>query len=322
MAHGINLVVTCTKKKLRPVREFLQLRNVRNADSVQERARQWVSRLQEASGELVSTEALYGGDHWSVVRELAANDLFGHKDIRIWVCSAGYGLIPFAGRIHPYSATFSSGHADSVANGLTMPDAVHALWWEQLAKWDGPEPGAPRSIAALAESFPDDLLLVVMSEKYLLATAIDLRRAVGQASRRTDRLAILCSGVREMDGLSPYLLPCDARFQQKVGGALASLNIRLARDLINSTSPGQWTLKKLRSLLSGWLEEQPDRVHYDRVAMTDEEVSQEIRRALRVEPAIRPTPLLRRLRDSGRACEHSRFVRLFHETARSRDGQR
>ena len=36
-------------------------------------------------------------------------------------------------------------------------------------------------------------------------------------------------------------------------------------------------------------------------------------RALAEDPALRPTALLRRVRQSGRACEHNRFVRLFHE---------
>jgi len=58
-------------------------------------------------GGIVPAEALYGGDHWSVVRELATNDLFGYRDIRIWVCSAGYGLIPLGSRIHPYSGIYS-----------------------------------------------------------------------------------------------------------------------------------------------------------------------------------------------------------------------
>jgi hypothetical protein len=74
--RGIRLVVTCTKKKLRAVRESLQLRSVEPTASVQAKARHWISRLQAAPGEPVLTETLYGGDHWSVVRELATKDLF------------------------------------------------------------------------------------------------------------------------------------------------------------------------------------------------------------------------------------------------------
>jgi hypothetical protein len=321
--RGINLVVTCAKRKLRTARESLQLRSVDNVASIRARARLWIERLRTASGEIVSAETLYGGDHWSVVRDLAANDLFGYKDVKIWVCSAGYGLIPLDSRIHPYSATFSPGHPDSVfVRRTNAPTSAHAIWWSELAQWEGPRAGYPRSIAALAQTFPDDLLLVVMSETYLLATAPDLQAAVARPSHRPDRFAILCSGVRNMDGLSPYLLPSDARLQHKVGGALASLNIRLARLVIDSTTPGQWSLTELRSLLSGWLDEQPDLVRYDRAPMTDDELGKAIRKALKANPETRPTPLLRKLRDSGRACEHSRFVRLFHETARKNDVRR
>jgi hypothetical protein len=145
--------------------------------------------------------------------------------------------------------------------------------------------------------------------------------AVAQPDHRPARFAILCSGVREFGALSPYLLPSDARLQSKVGGALASLNIRVTRHLIDNTAPGDWSQKKLRALLAAWLEDQPERVRYDREPMSDEDVRREIRRALKSDPGARPTPLLRELRDSGRACEHSRFVRLFHETARPNNGR-
>jgi hypothetical protein len=184
-----------------------------------------------------------------------------------------------------------------------------------LAEWDGPLPGSPRSISALADTFPDDLLLVVMSETYLQAAAPDIRKVVERSSHRPDHFAILCAGVRELEGLNPYLLPCDARLQHRVGGALSSLNIRVARDLVNNTTPAQWSRPKLQSLLSRWLAEQPHRVRYNREPMTDREVLKEIGRALNADPTLRPTPLLRKLRDSGCACEHGRFVRLFHETA-------
>lgn len=322
MSRGINLVVTCTKKKLRPVRDTLQLRNVTPALPAESRASRWIERLKKASGNAVSPLSLYGGDHWSVVRELATKDLFGPTEIRIWVCSAGYGLIPLESRIHPYSATFAPGHPDSIACGPASDAAeTHAEWWERLAKWEGPSPQSPRTIADLARWFPDDLLLAVLSETYLLAAASDLRATVEHSARRPDRFAVLCSGVREFGVLTPHLLPSDARLQHKVGGVLASLNIRVARLLIDSTTPGEWSQKSLRVLLSAWLAEQPERVRYDREPMSDEDVRREIRRALKADPGVRPTPLLRRIRDSGRACEHSRFVRLFHETAGPTNGK-
>jgi hypothetical protein len=316
MPSAINLVVTCTKKKFRLAPDALQLRNLRSRESIEARSRLWIERLETETGEAMAAERLYCGDHWAVVREMAAADLFQNKGIRIWICSAGYGLIPLDSLLLPYSATFSTGHADSVSAGRSAAvGTAHAVWWEQLARWRGPRPGAPRSIAALRESSPNDLLLVVMSATYLFATAKDLREAANQASPRAERFAILCSGVRKIEGLTPYMLPCDARLRQRVGGALASLNIRVARQLLGNTTPSQWSLSRLRAVLSGWLDAQPEPVRYDRSPMTDEDVRKVIRHALKDNPAIRPTPLLRRLRDSGRACEHSRFSRLFHEAA-------
>jgi hypothetical protein len=47
--------------------------------------------------------------------------------------------------------------------------------------------------------------------------------------------------------------------------------------------------------------------------MTDDEVWSFIRKSLGRDPGLRPTPLLQLLRKQGKACEHSRFVRLFQE---------
>jgi hypothetical protein len=47
--------------------------------------------------------------------------------------------------------------------------------------------------------------------------------------------------------------------------------------------------------------------------MDDDQVRSFIRKSLAKNHGLRPTPLLQALRQSGRACEHSRFVRLFHE---------
>jgi hypothetical protein len=160
-----------------------------------------------------------------------------------------------------------------------------------------------------------------MSETYLLASAADLQAVVTLPAHRPDRFAILCSGAREFGALSPYVLPSDARLQNKVGGALGSLNIRVARLLIETTNPSEWSREKLRRLVATWLEDQPVRVRYDRKPISDDDVRTAIRRSLKSDPGARPTPLLRELRASGQACEHSRFVRLFNESVRSINGK-
>lgn len=112
--------------------------------------------------------------------------------------------------------------------------------------------------------------------------------------------------------MDAHLLPCDARLQAVTGGALASLNVRLAARVLAS-SRKELSLARCRAMLQRWMSAHPERTVPARVPMTDDDVREFIRQALARHPGLRPTPLLHQLRQLGKACEHGRFVRLFQE---------
>ena len=65
-----------------------------------ERARDWICRLSDTSySPLIAARDLYAGEHWMVARGLP--DLAGGERIRLWACSAGYGLIPADALVRP-----------------------------------------------------------------------------------------------------------------------------------------------------------------------------------------------------------------------------
>ena len=202
------------------------------------RSAAWLGRLRAAQTEPFSAETLYAGDHWQVVRSLP--NIAAYKGIRleVWVCSAGYGLIPITAKIRPYAATFASNHPDSVELGLieTFPRMARRTWWKHLANWEGPEPGSPRHIADLARKHPNSIMLVAASTPYLDALIDDLE----ETSRVLDdplRLAIFSAGGRVHPTLDEQRIPCDARLQALLGGALGSLNVRCLKHAIQSVSP-------------------------------------------------------------------------------------
>ena len=130
----VHVIITCSNQKSRPIPARLQLGQVPGRNAA-ERARKWITRLSQTGNtpQLAALE-LYAGEHWSVARGYPAL----HKpeeDIRLWACSAGYGLIPVEAPIMPYHATLTPGQADSV------PGAV-ASWWSLLSEWHGPAPAA------------------------------------------------------------------------------------------------------------------------------------------------------------------------------------
>src|SRR5262245_3973028 len=116
--------------------------------SVERRAAQWLERLRLVNTASVPVEFLYAGDHWSIVKAINSGSAAGGYRVRVWVCSAGYGLIGFKSKVGPYSATFSASHPDSVCQNVlaSEPREVPQGWWRSLGKWVGPDKGAPRSL--------------------------------------------------------------------------------------------------------------------------------------------------------------------------------
>ncbi len=320
METVVHVVVTCTNRKTVPPARSRTLRTVPGA-TIAARSSAWIGRLRDGTGENLPAERLYAGDHWHVVRSLAGlADEVGLR-VEVWICSAGYGLIPLSARIRPYSATFSPNQADSVDRGIKRTTAQEARrqWWKELASWEGPCPGAPRSVAALITEHPISSVMLAVSAPYLDALSDDLEAALALPNAQ-DKVAIFCAGASERASLSSSLVPCDARLQGHVGGARSSLNVRLIRLALTMTKGGRPDVASLRALFSRLLRRQPELRVYNRSQMTDQEVRDYIRKAIAREPAARPTPLLRCLRDSGLACEHRRFSTLFREVEEARHG--
>ena len=306
MTDAVNVVVTCTKDKSVLVDADCALRSVPKG-TMRKRTAEWRRRLSSRSRKRVSVGQLYTGDHWSIVRSFDSRRF----RIHVWVCSAGYGLIQMSDLITPYSATFSSTHPDSVCRNVTdvTGSGISSVWWHQMAQWQGHWRGNPRSLRELAASFPRRAMLVVASEIYLRAIAGDLCHAVNELSD-PDLLSIISAGSRSVPGLDDHLVPCDARLQSLVGGARRSLNTRVAKKVLSEARslPRRSTLiRKYRRLL----QTQPEIAQHDRVPMSDAEISEFISSRLQDDESLCHTPLLRLLRQSGRACEQSRFASLY-----------
>jgi hypothetical protein len=310
----VNVIVTCTKDKRQPVATDCQLRTVPRG-SMSDRFNTWRERLARRRAERVAVRDLYAGDHWSTVRSFASS----HFAIDVWVCSAGYGLVRMEDLVVPYAATFSGNHPDSVTRNVADLDSTTSSeeWWGHASRWKSDFRNRPRSIASLMSEYPHRSLLVVASETYLRAIANDLREGA-KAFPDPDRLSILSAGVKQLSGLDEYLVPCDARLQPLVGGALRSLNTRLARRVL-----GECRHPPRRSSLSrryqSLLDKQPTLTKYDRKPMTDANVRKFISEQLASNPNLSHTPLLRRLREQDCACEQKRFAQLYRDVRSQND---
>lgn len=310
MASTLHIIANCADTKRAVVSKTLHLRSLRTT-SVNRRAIQWWDRLAKYSGEPIPALNLYAGDHWSVVKSLPllANE-FGFRS-KLWIISAGYGLIPSETLLHPYSATFTSGHPDSVArSSREVAGNAVSLWWETLSKVPGPDPEQPHSLKHLFSTTRNARFLIVASPPYLRAIEKDLLSAFETISK-PDRILVITSRDGIRTSLNGNIIRSDARLQASLGGARVSLNARVAAMIIMNS--GNWGLdaetlaKKLNRLVAN----SPTLPNYDRHPMDDEEVKRFIWKSLKEDSTFSCTSLLRTLRNSQRACEQKRFKGLY-----------
>ena len=313
MISAVNIITTCVDGKTLSVPKSLHLRDVKGS-CVEERISEWWERLTVKRDERISSQDLYKGDHWKVVQTFSQSASLGGLDSLLWIASAGYGLIRPQTRVKPYAATFSPCHLDSVNSGFSekSPGEVTRKWWKQISKQRRPEYGVPRSIEAVVNEMPNRPVLVVASKTYITAMYEDLL-AARSALNDPEKLIIVSTSAEHLGELEENKLPCDARMQTVVNGSRISLNARVGRKVL--IEAGRWPLNisLLKDRYSRLIAKQPDIHRYERCPMSDTEIIQYIKVAIKQTPDLTTTRTLREFRDKGNACEQKRFGKLFRE---------
>jgi hypothetical protein len=316
MSKVVNVVVTCSKDKRFAVPDSCFLRQV-TASTLECRLDEWQKSTIRQWNARVRVLDLYSGDHWATVKSFRSPS----AKLEMWVCSAGFGLLHVDDLVPPYAATFSPSHPDFVGAGLAkdLRASAPAEWWRQIqSRWQGELSRHPRSLADLMQSRNDEKFLVVASANYLNAIADDLKTGLSRLSDR-DNLVVVSAGTNLLEGLNDNLVPCDARMQLMVGGAMRSVNTRLAAKILREAED-PLSVGDLRHRYGRMLEDLPPIPRFDRKQLSDSEISEFIRSRFRSGVATSHSKLLRALRDEGIACEQKRFASLFRRVAEAVNG--
>jgi len=288
----LTIVVNCTERKSHVPSPQLQVRNLPDG-TLGDRIKNWQRRLQDATPTCTLVD-LYKGEAWQQVRGLVGDVTNSGFEVRLLVASAGLGLQDAYSKAPAYAATFAGGHQDTVAS----PGLASQLWWKALEAFEGS--------GSLVET-TDERVLLVLSENYARAMENDL---VALAKRGGDLL--LVGGARDIKGLPR--LAADMGLRRQLGGTASSITLRMARRwLANSGNHTLYDATKGRRW-SKWAASVSELERYDRKPAEDTEIRALIRQLKAEDPSLSATRALRRVRDSGVACEQKRFGRLFHST--------
>jgi hypothetical protein len=314
----VHLVVACSNRKSVPPPARNRLRSLPKGP-IEDRVNVWWKRIAMTKERTLASE-LYQGDHWCVACDLSAVARAQGLRPRLWVMSAGHGLIGADVPIASYSATFATGHLDSIARGRE-PAQETGKWWTLLSRKKLKDGASPRTFAALASSDRRARVVVVASLEYLRAAENDLCSAVGTLASRERLLIVSSRGEALTQELTFNVVRPEARLRQVLGGGAQSLNARVARWMLSDSRKHglEPTVMRLRlqRLLKGV---PPVLTHNDRKAITDDELLSFLRKELASSAKVGWTTLLRKLRQNGLKCEQGRFRDLYRQAKEDTGG--
>lgn len=305
MSSSVHLVLSCTNRKHASAGAYPRLRDIRGRN-VDARAEAWIEAVTDAEPRVPASD-LYAGEYWTTALALA-KECRRHLPTQVWVISAGLGLVRLDDPVPAYAATLAPGHPDSVTRG-TEGRETRGTWWHRLAAWTGPSsvPG-PRCLADL--DVPEGATVVVCAGRtYVDAVAADLEALQCRAS--DDRLLLISSGIAPRS-LEQSWLSVPGQLRMRFGGSMSSTGARTCTALVERLAPsGELSASGARQLVAGWAQESAPLPVFDRKRLSDTDLSQWIERDIADVGATNRTASLRRLRESGVACEQGRFSRLF-----------
>ncbi|TIW52168.1 MAG: hypothetical protein E5V54_31250 [Mesorhizobium sp.] len=155
------VITTCTNRKRKPVTDSLRASSLLQANLV-ELAGQWCDRLALAKPRFLASQ-LYAG---RAFREATA--AAQAIDARLYVVSAGLGLIGASTKVPSYACTVLLDAEDSIAQRVTG-SFVRSVWWKELNRCS-PFSELLRPII----SHSDGLVCAALSDAYLDMISPDL----------------------------------------------------------------------------------------------------------------------------------------------------
>lgn len=284
--------------------------------SVEELALEWTRRV-DAAPPVGTISEVYCGRAYQEAATAA-------KRLRceIAVISAGLGIVRSEQEIPSYSLTVTPGNDDTILKKIKSPQPTPQSWWAELRKNRSDGLG----LEDLLKETEASLVLLSLSASYAVLVKDELAQLNEEYAKR---LRIFGSGIAEH--LPPHLvgsvMPYDVRLNgldSPIRGTMSDFGSRALHHFAQCLEIGDLDGRSpekdyefLTNLMNNWSTPEIPR----RERMTDDEVVGFILSNWD-ETGGRSGVSLRLLRDSGNACEQSRFRDLFKQALTLRQNLR
>lgn len=276
-----------------------------SAGSFEDIAKEWGRRVRSAN-DRVSPDRLYCGRAYKEAR--SASDLL---EAELTVVSAGHGLVRPDDTIAAYGLTVAPGKRDSVQAKIIDADWNVTKWWQGLGEYTP----AAVSLSSYFREVAADLVLIALSENYAKLLGEEL---AGLDEERAQSIRVFGAGLASYlpQHLQPCLMPYDVRLNgldSPIRGTMSDFATRALHHYARGLKDGQIMgcsrdddRRSISNTLQNWsIPEIPVRRK-----MSDDDVISFVLENWNATKG-RSGASLRLLRDSGNACEQSRFKDLF-----------
>ncbi|AAZ28749.1 hypothetical protein [Colwellia psychrerythraea] len=300
----IHLITNCTNLKKSNIQGKVTLESLIREHNSQSIVSAWFEHLENAVQKVPANE-VYAGDHWKVATSIVVPNL------DLWVLSAGYGLIHSSSHIGSYDATFSSGSENSInKTGLSNNE-----WWESLHQVRNSENFKCQSLHSLVSINVDDVFFIAASPDYLRVIQKELKQLLLDKKLTNKNLFIISSKHNIDKILMPYFLESSADFCSTLKGGRVSLNIRLARYLLEQDSVKKFSPNHIIDKYNHLQKTSVKLPVKNRKKLSDDEINNFIIKELEVNQGFKvsATMLLKKLRSINLACEQKRFTKLLNK---------
>jgi hypothetical protein len=292
-------VVACSERKRSHAADELRLRSV-DARDLRDRAMTWRKRLRKAEVSRVRADSLYAGEHWTVAADAYRHLLRWNSRSELWVVSAGHGLIRADTPIASYSATFASGHADSVWRGSVDGDRRSSLltWWDCVTA---------THLAEIVADVAGSPLVVAAGCAYVDALDADLDSAIA-ADETGERVAVVSAGAERS---ARAFLPVGRGQLGLVGGTVSALNARVLRLLALTADDHHFRVSSMAAVLKREAATASPWRPPVRAQASDAEIARAVLELRSSDAKLSRTKALQAVRAAGVACEQHRFARIW-----------
>ena len=293
------IVTNCTARKRR-AQDSLRLGCEMVEQTLEGTARRWRSAL-AAHGARLRAHDLYIGRSMSDAKQVATT-----LDGRLYVASAGLGLVSTDEHVAPYDLT-ASGSQGGLQEVLERFETTSRQWWNLMCHG--------RGLTHLLAQHPEAVLLAALPANYVEMVAGDLCDSPAIALQRVKLFTSQVGATELPSELAGMVMPYDDRLESIAGyaGTRADFPQRAMRHFVEQLGACGLDQAQARIAVQEALSLHQLRCSVERKRADDDTIRALIREQWRATGG-RGSVLLRYLRDESRtACEQGRFARLWRE---------